>query len=390
MIKRLLLGCISILFTLNIVSCGSYDKTTHLEEEILVYTTYSEDIMEFISKTFTEETGINIEYEIVQTDLEESIANNPEVDFILGGDIATYEDLSQQQKLKSYKTSWFDEMNESDRQENGDWYAVAKDMILLVYNNQNLLPQNAPKSWAQLSSSTYRDKIVIENTENEYIKVILSSVMYQYNKNNQETLELEYFQDLKNNIAKFTNSKEDLFESLRTKETPIGICTLSDYIKYATEGDSMVIVKPEEGILSITQGAAILKNSKNPNAAELFMEFVAGPRIQIELSKNNNVVPTHPEVMKYGADWMKSLADLTPMDIEWEVVQSNKNSWISIFNSLEKEEIKNNTSTKNQTNKKNTQKNNVTEVQQTIQSEVQQPFQDERLSGEENDTPEVE
>lgn len=375
MIKKLLLGSISILVTLSMVACGSYDTTKHLEEKIVVYTTYSDDVMDYIAKTFTEETGVEIEYKVIQGNIEESIANNSEVDFLLGGDISTYDNLSKNGLLRSFKTSWFNEIDESNRQENGEWYAVSKDMILLVYNNKNLLPQNAPKSWGELANNAFRDKITMEGTDNEYMKVLLSSVMYQYYKNNEENVGLDYYQKVKNNIVSFAESKESLFEALRAKETPIGICTLSDYIKYSQPGDTIIVIKPEDGIPSITQGAAILKNAPHPNASELFMEFVAGPRIQLELAQKNSIIPTYSEAMKYGPDWMSSLAELVPMEVDWSVVQANKKRWIDSFNSMQKEIV---TSVKTKTTNK---VNKAPVVQQT---------NEELESGEENDTPPME
>lgn len=337
MIKKLLIGSISIFFTFTMFGCGIHDTKNNLEDKIVIGTTYSDEVIQLIDKTFNEETGIKIEYKKIQGDLQEYIENNTGIDFILGGDISDYKNLSKQGYLKSYKTSWFSEVNEPDRGENGEWYAISRDLILLIYNNNNLLPQNAPKAWSQLALPIYKNKIIIENTDNEYVRIMLASIMYQYYKNNEENKGIEYYQEFKNNISVILDDKESLFQALKNKETPVAISTLSDYMKYYNAEDNTVVISPEDGVVSITQGAAILNSTNNPNASELFMEFIAGPRMQLELAKNNNIIPIYPDIIQYGPEWMQKVNDLTLMDIDWNILQEKKNEWIDTFNSLEKQ-----------------------------------------------------
>lgn len=127
-----------------------------------------------------------------------------------------------------------------------------------------------------------------------------------------------------------------MFTALDTKETPIGILPLDVLNKKIKDNANITRIDFEEGVPVITECAGILKSAPNPNASELFMEFVAGPKIQLELAQKFNIMPTLPVAIKYSPDWIKNFKTL---DIENNVVLENEDKWVQFFNGVVKPEV---------------------------------------------------
>lgn len=176
------------------------------------------------------------------------------------------------------------------------------------------------------------------NSNNDYTKYFISATASYLSKeaNNDDNIGSTFLQGVKLNVATFFNNYEELFTALDTKETPIGILPLDVLNKKIKDNANVTRIDFEEGVPVITECAGILKSAPNPNASELFMEFVAGPKIQLELAQKFNIMPTLPVAIKYSPDWIKNFKTL---DIENNVVLENEDKWVQFFNGVVKPEV---------------------------------------------------
>ncbi|MPQ44221.1 extracellular solute-binding protein [Clostridium tarantellae] len=355
MIKKFFVSIILIILVFGLVSCDNniVEKNKILEDELLVYTTYSDDVMKYITEQFKKETGITIDYKIINSNIIENLKDsNPDV--ILGGDMQIYKNLKINNKLLPYKTSWFNKTSDENRGIDGSWYTTLKEPIVLFYNSKYITATNAPKSWMDLSNKIYKDKIIMENINEPYIKNIILNLMYQFEKDNKEAEGIIFLQQLKNNIYKFEESSEDLFKEIQNKETTIGISKLSTYLKEKNDNNiPLVEVDTTDGAIFETEAVAILKNSLHPNTAKLFLEFVAGPKMQLEIAKKFNKIPTNEESLKYIS---QDIINIKPMEVDLNIINKNEEKWMGYFNNFEKEKTINN-SIIEQTNKNINNKN---------------------------------
>ena len=61
-----------------------------LEDQVVIYSTHPEDMLEEISQAFTKETGVKVEYINLKGELADRVASemaNPQADIMYGGDM---------------------------------------------------------------------------------------------------------------------------------------------------------------------------------------------------------------------------------------------------------------------------------------------------------------
>ncbi|XZJ05350.1 ABC transporter substrate-binding protein [Clostridium perfringens] len=240
--------------------------------------------------------------------------------------------------LKGYKTSWYSDVDDNYRDKDGYWYSIFRNPMLVAYNKANLAANLVPKSLADLKNGNLANKLLMVNSNNDYTKYFISATASYLSKeaNNDDNIGSAFLQGLKLNVATFFNNYEELFTALDTKETPIGILPLDVLNKKIKDNANITRIDFQEGVPVITECAGILKSAPNPNASELFMEFVAGPKVQLELAQKFNIMPTLPVAIKYSPDWIKNFKTL---DIDNNVVLENEDKWVQFFNGVVKPEV---------------------------------------------------
>lgn len=325
-----------MVFSFSMISCGSSGKEKTLEDTVVVTTKYPDEVMKYVTDEFKKETGINVQYE-VKDEISEDDFNNSKTDIILGGNKELYNKEASNGKLASYKTSWFNDVDDNYRDKDGYWYSLFKNPIVIVYNKANLQSNLIPSKLQDLELGKLSNKIVMVNTNDFYTKYFISaSASYlTATSNNDENASNLFLQSLKMNVASFYNNYNDLATALSAKETPIGIMPFDVFMKKSKVDTNLDRKDVPEGSPMVTECAGILKTAPHSKASELFMEYIAGPKVQLELAQKYNIMPTLPIAEKYEPDWMKNFK---AMDVKEDVVLSNENKWVQYFNNVIKPE----------------------------------------------------
>ena len=335
-IKKILSLGLLLVFSFSMVSCGGSKENT-LEGTVVVTSKYPDEVNSYIAEEFKKETGISVKYE-VKDEIKEDDFKNSNTDIILGGDNELYKKMASDNILKGYKTSWYSDVDDNYRDKDGYWYSIFRNPIVVAYNKANLTANLVPKSLSDLKNGNLANKLLMVNSNNDYTKYFISATASYLSKeaNNDDNIGSTFLQGVKLNVATFFNNYEELFTALDTKETPIGILPLDALNKKIKDNANITRIDFEEGVPVITECAGILKSSPNPNASELFMEFVAGPKVQLELAQKFNIMPTLPVAIKYSPDWIKNFKTL---DIDNNVVLENEDKWVQFFNGVVKPEV---------------------------------------------------
>ncbi|MGG5460080.1 extracellular solute-binding protein [Clostridium sp. B9] len=336
-IKKILALSLLTIFSFSMISCGnSNTEKKQLEDTVVVTTKYPDEVMKYVSDEFKKETGINVEYE-VKDEISEDDFKNPKTDIVLGGDKELYKKETSNGNLTAYKTSWFDDVDENYRDKEGYWYSVFRNPIVVVYNKANLQGGLIPTKLQDLELGKLTNKIVMVNANNFYTKYFISAsgLYLTAASNNDENVANLFLKSLKMNVANFYNNYSDLATALSTKETPIGIMPFDVFMKKSKVDTNLNRIDLPDGSPVVNECAGILKTAPHSQASELFMEYIAGPKVQLELAQKYNIMPILPVAKKYEPDWMKNFKT---MDVKEDVVLSNESKWVQYFNGVIKPE----------------------------------------------------
>ena len=92
------------------------------------------------------------------------------------------------------------------------------------------------------------------------------------------------------------------------------------------------IIDAQSGSPVITDGIALIKGGKHPNAGRAFVEFTGSPRIQALLANKFNRLPTHPDAIADSPGWMAE-TQFKVMDVDWGALSSKQSQWMQAWDS---------------------------------------------------------
>jgi iron(III) transport system substrate-binding protein len=216
-----------------------------------------------------------------------------------------------------------------------DKRGYANPRVVNVYGitvNTNVVPpQNEPKSWKDLADPKYAGQIAAQDPRGSGGGMyILTGLMEKYGDS--------FIQDLTKQNIFFGQNNGQLVADVVRGEHGLLITASTGQVSIARQSSAAPIkmIKPEEGVVLIPIGMAVVKNGPHPNAARLFIDWMMSDEGQKLVAANGDTparagVPTKdPDgdltgvtvlTMKYDGTDRQATADLTK---KWEGLFFNK------------------------------------------------------------------
>ena len=290
--KRFLLVAFSLILVLSLVAClpakesSTKDAADHiepedtsteekLEDKLVIYSTHPEDMLEVIADGFTEKTGVEVDFINLKGELADRVRaekDNPQADIMYGGASSLFITMSEDGIFESIEPTWFSALDDDFKDANGRWFGVMKTPVTLFYNSEALSKEEAPKSWADLADSKYKDKIVSRDYVSSSQRAAMVALLDYYSNKSSFEDGVNYLKKLDQNTKSYHGSGSLHFQDVGKSEAPISYGVLSAIIDNVNKNDMpLEVIDAEEGSVIITDAIAAIKNAPHPNAAKAFV-----------------------------------------------------------------------------------------------------------------------
>lgn len=307
------------------------NETAELEEQVVVYSTHSEDLIEIVADAFEEETGVKVEYINLKGELAERVEAekaNPQADIMYGGASNLFMDLKEKDLFESVETEWAADLNPMFKDEDNFWFGTIQTPVALFYNTEMVKSEDLPKDWFDLGDEKYKDQLVFRNALSSSARVMYSALIQDFEKNGSIEEGWEFMEALDSNTKQYYDSGSLMMQAIGRQEASISFSTLNDIIDNKTKNNLPIeIVKLESGYPVITDGIAAIKNSPNPNAAKAFVEFAGSAEVQSMLANEFNRMPTLEAAIADSPEWMSEI-QFEPMDVDWTDLSAKQSDWM--------------------------------------------------------------
>ena len=150
----------------------------------------------------------------------------------------------------------------------GTYFVTSAGMIGIGYNTAKVKEADAPKNWTDLLDPKWKDNIALGHPGfSGYVGTWALTLRNQYG--------WDFFEKLAKNNPRVGRSINDTVTMLNAGESAVAgsgpVGTLLDSLK---KGNPLAMVYPTDGTVLIIAPSSIMKGSKHPNAARLYMEFL--------------------------------------------------------------------------------------------------------------------
>lgn len=314
-------------------SASSADEND-LEEKVVVYSPHGTDILSEFQKQFEEKYGIKMEFldmgsqEIL--DRVRSEKNNTQADVWWGAPQVNFNQAADEGLLEKYKPSYADSLEDIYHHEDWLWSGTSMTPQVILYNNQNVTEEDAPKDWDDLLDPKWQDEIIIRYPlASGGMRTIFSAMIYDKDPQNPEA-GYEWLKQLDANTKEYSANPEIMYNQIAKGVGNISVWNMPDTVELAKEkGYPFSYNLPKSGTPVLTEGIAIIKNAPHPKAAEAFYEFVNTPEAAKLLAERYYRIPTRNDVNELP-DWIEE-TEIIPMEVDWDLFEEKGDEWMDYW-----------------------------------------------------------
>ena len=155
----------------------------------------------------------------------------------------------------------------ADKDKNGAWTAVRISNMIIAYNKDKLKPEDAPKSWKDLTDPKWKGKIAMPNP-------MLSGTAYVAVGALADKYGWEYFDKLKANGIRVEEGNSAIQNKLLTGEYAAAMILEENILKLAaTKHEPLKVVYPSDGIICVPSPIAIFNTTKNQEGSKALVDW---------------------------------------------------------------------------------------------------------------------
>lgn len=243
-------------------------------------------------------------------------------DVLLAADVPTFEDYKDQDLFREYTPSDADGLVEVAVDPEGYYVGTRIIPTVIAYNTNDV--DDPPTSWSDLTGDDYADRIVLPNPDISGAAAFNASAWSLH-----PDLGPEWIEALGANGPQVAESNGPVAQAVAEGSRPIGIVV--DYLvrDLAAAGSPIGVSYPDEGVPYITQPGAVFADAQDPEAAELFLDFIVSKRGQ-EIAVEQSYLPVRDDVGT--PEDAPSLDQIALFDQNLEAIAQNQDAAVTAFN----------------------------------------------------------
>lgn len=184
---------------------------------------------------------------------------------------------------QAYKPTTWNEIPAWAKDKDGHWAVAYTGAIAFIINNDTV--KNAPKSWKDLTSGTYKVTLGDVGVAAQANNAVLAAAVALGGNEKNVTPALELFGELAR--QKRLSLSNPTLATLEKGEVEVGVLWDFNALNYRDQIDPkrFTVVIPEDGSIMAGYATIINKYAKHPNAAKLTREYIFSDAGQNNLAK---------------------------------------------------------------------------------------------------------
>ncbi len=326
---------ITLFFIALLYSCSSEDHT----QEIIVYSPHGKEVLADFSERFEQQNpGTKILWLVMGSqDVLDRIRSekvNPQADLWWGAPSSFFMNAANEDLLQPYKPTWSAALNKTQHDSLDRWYATYLTPEVIAFNSQVLTKETAPQNWDDLLKPEWQNKICIRNPiASGTMRAIYSAMIWRFYKETGSPKKgYEWLSKFDASTKSYPANPTLMYLQLARQEALITLWNMPDIeLQKQVYDYPFDYVLPKNGTPVLAEGLAIIKNSKNPDLAKRFYEFITTPEnLAIQAEKYFRIPARNDIPPEMLPKWMND-ANINAMDIDWQVFSEKSKEWMEYW-----------------------------------------------------------
>ena len=285
-----------------VAATGLSTVATAGEDELIVYSARQEHLIKPVFERYEEETGVSVRY--VTDDAApllqrlESEGRRTNADLFMTVDAGNLWQAAERGLLAELDSEVLRErVPEHLRDPDGQWFGLSQRVRTLVYHQERVDPDEL-RGYADLAESRWEGRLCLRTARKVYNQSLVAILLEEHGRERTE----EIVSGWVSNLATDPYSNDTrVMEAIQAGQCDVGIVN-SYYFGRLEEDDPEIPLalhwadQDGSGVHVNVSGAGVTRHASNPEAAEAFLEWLAGEEAQGMFAGLNHEYPVNPGV----------------------------------------------------------------------------------------------
>ncbi len=214
------------------------------------------------------------------------------------------------------------------------WWAEILLPEVIIYNQDLVKAEDAPKDWSDLLDPRWRGKIVIRDVlVSGTMRSIFDAFIYRrWKAEGKPDAGYDDLLRLDANTVNYAANPNDLYLKLDRGIGEITLWNLQDvFIQSITNHRPWGYVMPASGAPTLSDGVGVIANPSQEAAARKFEDFLLDPKTQADLCARYYQIPAG-KTSGNTPEWLAGV-HLKTLEVDWSEVAAHEKEWMAYWQS---------------------------------------------------------
>jgi iron(III) transport system substrate-binding protein len=324
------LTCFALFFAL--AGCG--DGRTPL----VLYSPHGRDLLLLVEETFeAENPTVDVRWLDMGSqevfDRVRAEAANPQCDVWFGGPATILARGTRADLLQPYRPPWADAVPERSRGPEDLYFGLYRTPPILVYNDDAVAPEAAPKDWDDLLDPRWQGKVLIRDplasgTMRTIFGFILARSVAETGSPDRG---FDWLRRLDAQTKEYVHNPALLHQKMIRQEGLVTLWELTDISFQRQRGAPLGYNFPTGGSPVIDDSIGLVKNAPHPEVARAFIDWIGSREAQKLTAERAFRLPARTDLPADELpEWARrALDELVVADVDWELIEEKGAEWMN-------------------------------------------------------------
>ncbi len=307
---------------------------------LTIYSPHGRDLLKLVEETF-EAANPQIDVRCLDMGSQEvyervrSETANPQCDVWFGGPATILARGARDGLLEPFRPRWADAIPAASQHPEDLYFGLYRTPPLLVYNQDAVAEADAPADWDDLLDERWRDQVLIRDpVASGTMRTIFGMVLARSVAETGDAASgFEWLERLDAQTKEYVHSPALLHQKMVRQEGLVTMWELTDILFQRLRGAPLGYRFPASGSPVIDDSIALVKGSRQPQAARAFIDWVGSREAQLLAAERAFRLPARQDLpADQLPEWAReALAELVAAEVDWELIEREGAEWMNLW-----------------------------------------------------------
>lgn len=260
---------------------------------------------------------------------------NPQADVWFGGPTTLFDRGVHDSLLEPYRPAWADQVGPDGVGPDDLYYPVYRTPAVIAFNSRAVRRADAPRDWDEILAPRWRDEVLIRDPmASGTMRAIWGLIIERSLRTTGDTAAgMAWLRRLDGQTRTYTLNPAVLDAKLARQEGLVTLWDLPDILISRSKGMPFDYVFPRSGTVVIDDAIGLVRGSRHPAAAKLFIDFVGSMEGQLLAARAVYRLPARHGLPPDSVPaWVAQVErEMVVADVDWPLLAREGPAWMSYW-----------------------------------------------------------